>query len=326
MAQAKVIRFLCLFLSFVFLFMSYHSPWEWTDTQFKGFKDALQGLNVEYKVLQMNAKNNSSPAWKETMGRSARNLINTWRPDLVYTSDDEALRYVTKYYLNSDLPFVFSGVNNLPTEFQSASAKNVSGVLEVEHFIESASLFSKIAPNAKRIAVVFDNSPIWEPVRQRMQEKAVLLPMLDFVYWDTIHTFAEYQRKIKEYQKSVDGICLVGIFNFKDRNGNNVHYRDVLQWTAANSKLPDFSFWIDRISYGTLAVVSVSGYEQGFAAGKIAWEIITGGKSPADLPVKPTVKGRPGISLARAKALGLKIDSKILLSSKVVGKYDWEKK
>jgi hypothetical protein len=33
--------------------MSYHSPWEWTDEQFRGFRDALQGLDIEYRVLQM---------------------------------------------------------------------------------------------------------------------------------------------------------------------------------------------------------------------------------------------------------------------------------
>ena len=30
--------------------MSYHSPWEWTDEQFNGFKDPLKDLNIEYEV------------------------------------------------------------------------------------------------------------------------------------------------------------------------------------------------------------------------------------------------------------------------------------
>ncbi len=44
--------------------MSYHSPWKWTDDQFNGFKTALTGLKVEYKIFQMDTKNNSSKAWK----------------------------------------------------------------------------------------------------------------------------------------------------------------------------------------------------------------------------------------------------------------------
>ena len=36
--------------------MSYHSPWKWTDDQLQGFKDALSGLDIEYKVFQMDTK------------------------------------------------------------------------------------------------------------------------------------------------------------------------------------------------------------------------------------------------------------------------------
>lgn len=305
--------------------MSYHSPWEWTDTQFEGFRYALDGVNVEYKVFQMDAKNKSTGDWKEAVGKEARELIDSWQPDLVYASDDEAQQYVARYYLNTTIPFVFSGINKDPRDYGFTESNNVAGVLEVEHFVESASLFKKIVPHAQKIAVVFDDSPIWEPVRNRMKSQASKLSGLEFSAWDTISTYSEYQRKIKEYETQVDGICLVGIFNFKDQKGNNVHYRDVLRWTAENSRLPDFSFWIDRVSYGTLCVVSVSGYEQGLAAGKIAREILVDGIIPASFPMERTAKGQPGINLARAKALGLKIDSQTLLSSRVLNKYAWEK-
>ena len=57
--------------------MSYHSPWEWTDEQFRGFKDALKGVEIEYKVFQMDTKRNSSPEWKEKVARGATHLIET---------------------------------------------------------------------------------------------------------------------------------------------------------------------------------------------------------------------------------------------------------
>ena len=88
--------------------MSYHSPWKWTDDQLTGFKDALNGLNVEYKIFQMDTKRKSSKEWKEKLGKEARDLIDTWKPSLVYTNDDNAQEYVTKYYVNTRTPFVFS--------------------------------------------------------------------------------------------------------------------------------------------------------------------------------------------------------------------------
>jgi ABC-type uncharacterized transport system substrate-binding protein len=60
------------------------------------------------------------------------------------------------------------------------------------------------------------------------------------------------------------------------------------------------------------------------AAGKIAREILVNGRDPATLPIRATTKGQAGINLARAKILGLIIDSKTLLSAKVVNKFGWE--
>ena len=44
--------------------MSYHSPWRWSDGQLDGFKDALKGLDIEYRVFQMDTKRHSGKKWK----------------------------------------------------------------------------------------------------------------------------------------------------------------------------------------------------------------------------------------------------------------------
>lgn len=133
-----------------------------------------------------------------------------------------------------------------------------------------------------------------------MQEQAKQLPDVEFVSWDVILTFEDYKHKIQELQGKVDAIAPLGIFTFKDAYGHNVPYPEVLQWTVENSTLPDFSFWESRIGPGTLCTVTVSGYEQGFAAGKVARGILVEGRSPASYAMAPTVKGEPVVSLARA--------------------------
>jgi ABC-type uncharacterized transport system substrate-binding protein len=157
-----------------------------------------------------------------------------------------------------------------------------------------------------------------------MKQKQSQLPEVEFISWDVIHTFEEYKQKITAYQTTVDALALIGVFHFKDENGENVPYQDVLKWTAENSNLPDFTFWNDRIRYGTLCTVTVSGYEQGLAAGNIARGILVEGRSPASYPMEPTVKGEPVVSLARAKLLGIKIKSNILLTAKVMEEFEWE--
>jgi ABC-type uncharacterized transport system substrate-binding protein len=294
--------------------MSYHSPWKWTDAQFAGFKDALRGLNIEYRVFQMDLKRRTDAAWKRKISREARNVIDTWKPDLVYLSDDYALQYVAKYYVNQPLPFVFSGVNADPSQPGFVRGKNIAGVLEEEMFVETVKLLQQIVPKVEKIAVIYDDDPTWSGVLARMKKSLAQLHDIKIISWDLIHTFSQFKQRMMELQKQADAVCLLGIFTFKDKHGQNVSYKEVLRWVLKHSTVPDFSFWQDRISYGTLCVVNVSGYEQGLAAGRIARSILLEGRSPDSFPMKPTVKGIPMINLFRAKKLGLNIKTGILLS------------
>lgn len=305
--------------------MSYHLPWEWTVDQLEGFKSELKDLDIEYKIFQMDTKRRSGEKWKEKIGRQARELIDNWKPDLVYTNDDNAQDYVARYYVNRDIPFVFSAVNRDPADYGFTGAKNITGVLEQEHFVETVAFLRTLVPDVKRIAVIVDRDPTWNGVIKRMKQKAAVdLADLDFISWDVISTFSEYKQKIVQYQTEADALALLGIHAFKDDRGNNVPWQEVLKWTAFNSRLPDFSFWKDRISYGTLCAMYVSGYEQGRAAGKIARGILVDGRAPANYPMLPTVKGEPILSLARAKKLSIKPTAETLLTVKVVEKFRWE--
>ncbi|MBN2043107.1 MAG: hypothetical protein JW754_04860 [Candidatus Aenigmarchaeota archaeon] len=307
--------------------MSYHSPWKWTDDQLSGFKDGLGDLDAEYEIYQMDTKRRSSEEWKIQAGEEAMELIGSWKPDLIYTNDDNAQIYVMKYYVNSSIPHVFSAVNSDPGVYGYSGSTNVAGVMEQEHFVETVNLLKEIVPGVKKIGVVIDEGATWPAVVDRMKEKsAESFPDIEFVGWEEpIDTFEEFRQKMNDYQTTVDAVALLGIFTFGDENGTNVPYEDVLQWVAENSQLPDFSYWEDRISYGTLCAVTVSGYEQGLAAGRVARGILAEGKSPSGYPFEATVRGRPVISLARANKLGISISSDVLLTAGVVEQFEWEK-
>jgi ABC-type uncharacterized transport system substrate-binding protein len=306
--------------------MSYHSPWRWTDGQLEGFREGLGDVPVELRVFQMDTKRNSTPAAMERAGREARALVEQWKPDLVYASDDDAQEYVTRHYLGRELPFVFSGVNEDPAVYGFVGSRNVTGVVEQEHFLESVQLLRRLAPGVRRMAVVFDDAAMWGPVEERMRTAARLLPDLQLGPWDTVRTFDEYQRKMREYGSTVDAVALIGVFAFQDAAGRNVPYQEVLRWTAENSRLPDLSFWIDRVHYGTLCAVTVSEREQGLAAGRIARGILVEGKPPSAFPIQPTGKGLPAINLARSRKLGLMPSTGVLLTAEVITGYDWDAK
>jgi ABC-type uncharacterized transport system substrate-binding protein len=304
--------------------MSYHSPWRWTDGQLDGFRTGLGDLPADIRVFQLDTKRQSDAVRKAQRGKEARALIDAWKPDLVYTTDDDAQDLVTRHYLNTRLPLVFSGVNKAPSVYGFDKAANVSGVIEHEHFAESVRLLKSLVPSLHRLVVVLDNAEMWAPVVARM--KADTLPDgVSVVAWETPRTFSEFKARMAAYPAIADGVALIGIFSFKDESGRNVPYQDVLRWTAENSTLPDLGFWVDRVHHGTLVAVTVSEREQGLAAGRIAREILRDGRTPSTLPIRPTTKGLPVISLARAKKLGLRVRSEQLLASEVITSFDWDK-
>lgn len=303
--------------------MSYHADWEWNIDQFQGFKDALDGVDIEYRVFEMNTKRSGAASSKSAKAEGARALIDAWRPDLVYANDDDAQQYVTRQFVGSDIPFVFSGVNANPTEYGLTGSANVTGVLEREHVVETVRLLRNLAPGVQKIAVIIDDGPTWSGVVATMKEALDGLPDVEVTEYRLVRTFAEYKALIGAYQQTVDAIAPLGIFHFKDENGKDVDYVDVLRWTVEHSRLPDFAFWRLRVERGTLCAVTVSGHAQGYAAGQLARAILVDGVSPASLPMRTTKKGRPVVNLARAQDLGLHLESSQLLSADIIRSYHW---
>ena len=304
--------------------MSYHEGWEWTEAQLQGFKDALKDANVEYTVKAMDCKNHADDEYRQAKANELQQYIDGTKPDLVYVSDDEGLQYLVSKYVNSDIPFVFSCVNKDISEYGLGNANNVTGVYEVEHFGASFELIQEIVPDIKDVIVIFDRAEMWNDVKARMLDKTPNYPGVNFIFLDPIMTFEQYKEAILRYNGKVDALCLVGVFNYADENGNSVFYQDVLKWTEANSTIPDFSFWIDRIDNSTLCSVAISGYEQGYTAGQIARKILVENISPKDIPTTHTAKGSIAINTKRAAKLNLQVSADLLLSAEVYTKYQWE--
>ena len=304
---------------------SYHISWQWNIDQFEGFKSALSDLDVEYSVVELDTKRQSDQRQIQQRVDEARRLIDEWKPDLLYVNDDNAQRYLAVDYVDRDLPIVFSGVNRDPAEYNFLGARNVTGVIEHEHFNATLNLLMRLKPSVRRIAVIVDDDPTWKGVIARIREKINSFPGVEIVDWALLRRFDEFKRKMMEYQTTADAVAMLGVFNLADDTGKNVDYEELLRWTAANSELPDFSFWETRVERGTLCAVTVSGYQQGLQAGKMARRILVDGESPADIAMVSSKSGTPLISLARARALGLAVDSELLLSSRIVTDYVWNK-
>lgn len=114
----------CLYIS------SYHQGYAWSDGVERGLRSVLQG-KCEIKQFDMDTKRNKGEEYKKRVALEAKGLIESWQPDVVITSDDNAAKYLIKpYYRGHGLPFVFSGINWTVDAYEFPYS-NVTGIVEV---------------------------------------------------------------------------------------------------------------------------------------------------------------------------------------------------
>ena len=308
----------------IFHVMSFDSPWRWTDGQLAGFREGLDDPQAEVQVFQMDVKRHRGDAARAERGRLAREAVARWKPDLLYLSDDDAVAQVARPLAGSALPIVFSGVNRSLAEHDLEGASNVTGVREREHVVETLHLLKSLAPQIRRLAVISDQGSYWDTVIGRVRGRIAQVEGLQLARIDRVGSFAEYRDRLRACENDVDAVLHLGVLTLADERGTTVPDWVVQRWVVDNIRLPDASFWIDRVHNGTLASVTVSEHEQGLAAGRLARAVLHEGRAPISLPVQATLKGHPAISLPRARQLGLRPSSSVLLSSEVVRRYAWE--
>ena len=114
----------CLYVS------SYHRGYAWSDGVEQGLRKVLTG-HCDIRQIDMDTKRNKSLEFKQAAASEVKLEIETWQPDVVIVSDDNAAKYVVqKYYRDADTPFVFSGVNWTVKEY-GFPYSNVTGIIEV---------------------------------------------------------------------------------------------------------------------------------------------------------------------------------------------------
>ncbi len=128
--------------------VSYHVGYPWQDGIDRGIRGVL-GESCEIRRFNMDTKRNTDPDFRKQRALEAKALIDSWKPDIVIASDDNASRYlVMPYYRDADLPFVFCGINWSVEEYGCPYA-NATGMIEVAPILELLDQIREIVPHAK---------------------------------------------------------------------------------------------------------------------------------------------------------------------------------
>jgi len=128
----------CLYIS------SYHKGYDWSDGVEQGVRSELDGHCIVHQ-LDMDTKRNKSAEFMKQAAKDAFDYIESWKPDIVITSDDNAAKYlIVPYKDRIKTPIVFSGINWTVEEY-GFPFPNVTGIVEVapiEPMLSKAMRFS----------------------------------------------------------------------------------------------------------------------------------------------------------------------------------------
>jgi len=297
----------------VLLVFSYHPEYAWQAEETKGVEEVLVNERVQIEKLSMDTKRNTSAEWIEKITEEAVRKIDEYKPDVVIVFDDNACELVAKKYVGKRLPFVFTGMNGEPEDY-GFPAENITGVIERHHIVATIDLLRRLVPDVKELAIITDNSPTSQGFITDLEKTTLPVPISE-VY--ATNDFSDWKAKVEELQLKVDAIGLFQYHTIKEGSGEqSLPPEEVLAWTLQNSALPDFAFFDFTIRDGALCGVTVSGYEQGKAAGEIAVKILKGEKAE-DIPIQCPQKGTVIINATRAKNLGIQIPADVLRDAEV---------
>jgi pyruvate,water dikinase len=137
---------------------SCHPGNEWNDRIAQAVRETLRSAGAELKVIHLDTKRRSSEVEKRAAALRAKRIIEQFRPDVVTASDDNAAEYlIMPYYKDSELPFVFCGLN-WDASVYGFPYSNVTGMVEVSPIPQIIKLLKRYA-HGDRIGYLTEDLP-----------------------------------------------------------------------------------------------------------------------------------------------------------------------
>ena len=273
---------------------SYHEGYGWSDGIYEGIESVFKDANVKMETFHMDTKRNTDEGFKKKAALTAKAIIESFKPDVVIASDDNASKYLIQpYYKNAQLQFVFCGVNNSGDAY-GYPYKNVTGMIEVSpmpKLIYSLKHFNR----TEKVALLIGNS-LTDNKDADNYTKIVELP------FDRVHVddFKQWKTEYVRIQNNYDVLLVGNNASIKGWNDD-----EALKLVMSKTKIPSGCDLDFMTPYSFLGFTK-SAQEQGRWAAETALKIING--TPAsDIPLSQNVEGDLTINLKVANAAGIKV-------------------
>lgn len=290
----------------VFILHSYDEQFPWTFAINEAIKKILDGSHVQSMAFYMDTKRHSSENEKFAAAQMAKLQIDKFKPHVVITSDDDAVKYVLMpYYKDSTIPFVFCGIN-WDASVYGLPYKNTTGILEIELISEIIKNLQEQA-KGKRIGYLamegFTERKLAENYGRHLGKP------LEKTYFVT--SFGGWKESFLKAQQEVDLLLLLNTKGIKDFN-----MQQAQQFVENNIKIPTGTShaWMTQMS---LLGITLRPEEQGAWAAQAALKILNG-QAPSNIPIARNREGKLFVNLKIAEKLGITFKPALLKMGEII--------
>ena len=293
----------CLFLA------SYHKGYEWQDGIEEGMRSTL-GNRCTIEAFYLDTKRNTDEDYAKSTAKKAKQLIDSMQPDVVIASDDNASRYVIEpYYRESDIPFVFCGVN-WSAEKYDFPYPNVTGMLEIISIDPLLKVIQTVLPDASSGIFIGGDVPSTRSNFERYKKSFLSRGIV--VRDGMVKTFDEWKEKLSDAQETADFIILAnkaGIVDW-DQEAAIAH----VQQNIRRLTVGHHEFMVNLNMFSMTKIPR----EQGEWAAKVAIKILEGSK-PSEIPIVANRRWNIYANTGLLKKAGIQLPANILNKAVKVG-------
>ncbi len=284
---------------------SYHEGYAWSDGVTNGVQSIIKPSGATLKIVRMDTKNNPSEEFKQKAAKMVKETIDSWKPDVVITADDNAAKYVImQYYKDSDIPFVFCGVNWDASGY-GMPYKNTTGMIEVAPIKQLVEMLKKYAKGEKIGYIEADNFTAKKEAENYTKKFGL---QMEEIY---VQNFEEWKKGFAALQSSVDMLIVgnnAGISGWNDAEAE--------KFVLENAAIPIGTIYDWMANYALIGFTKVAD-EQGSWAAKAAIKIL-GGTKPSNIELAQNKEGNVILNMKIAKKLNAQFTTTLIKGAQII--------
>lgn len=286
----------CLYVS------SYHAGYEWNDGIERGLQSTLQD-RCELRKFYMDGKRNLDEGFARNKALEAKQLVETWKPDIIIAADDNVSKFlIMPYYKNAAIPVVFCGLN-WTAEPYGYPYSNATGMIEVGPIEPLQKEVMAVVKNPRRGIFLSADEITQKKEFSKAQE---LYKRRGITMTHTaVRTLADWQAGFINAQKNADFIVIGNYAGIKD-------WEDAVARRYAREHSRRFSIayleWMAPYAMLTMAKIAD---EQGEWSGKVA-VLILDGTPPSKIPVVANRRWNMFVNTQLLDKAGIRVSTDIL--------------